>query len=134
MCASCGTPVTETGEPIGYADEQRSVSPPQPPEPPPQPPPQPPAQPPVEGVAGGYAPAAGATGIDAQQNVLSIIGLVFGVLGLIGCLIFGFVGLVLGGVAYSRKEPLAIWALGVSAVAVVLRLAFGFLSSVSPFL
>ena len=71
---------------------------------------------PGEPMAGGYAPpsAGDATttgGLDPNQNILSIIGIVTGVMGAFCCLLFSVIGLVLGVIAYSRKEPLAIWAI-----------------------
>ena len=66
-------------------------------------------------MAGGYVPppADGTTtgGLDPNQNILSIIGIVTGVMGAFCCILFSVIGLVLGVIAYSRKEPLAMWAI-----------------------
>ncbi len=74
------------------------------------------------GGAGGYGPP------PTQSNTLSIIGIVCGVISLLFCpILFGPAGLILGGVGMSRKERLAPWALGVSAVGLVGGLVLGFL-------
>lgn len=87
-----------------------------------------------EAMAGGQAPPLpGSTtgGVDTSQNLLSILGIVSGVLGVF-CCIFSIVGLVLGGVAYTRKEPLAMWAIIASAGGLVLSLFFNFVLSGGP--
>lgn len=76
--------------------------------------------------AGGAAPGGG--GPDPNQNILSIIGIVTGVLGAFCCVLFAIIGLVLGIIAYTRKEPLAIWALVASGVGLLISLGFSALS------
>lgn len=83
-----------------------------------------------EQMAGGYAPPpSGATGgPDPSQNVLSIIGIVTGILGGFCCVLFSIIGLVLGVIAYTRKEPLAMWALIASGAGIVISLGLSVLS------
>ena len=68
-------------------------------------------------MAGGYVPppttgeATTTGGLDPNSNILSIIGIVTGVMGAFCCVLFSVIGLVLGVIAYTRKEPLAMWAI-----------------------
>lgn len=84
-----------------------------------------------EQMAGGYAPPTSGTGgggPDPSQNILSIIGIVTGVLGGFCCVLFSIIGLVLGVIAYTRKEPLAIWALIASGAGIVIAMGLSVLS------
>lgn len=86
-------------------------------------------------MAGGYAPpgpGSGGGGPDPNQNILSIIGIVTGVLGAFCCLLFSIVGIVLGVIAYSRKEPLAMWAIIAGGAGLVINIVFSAVFSFGP--
>ena len=87
-------------------------------------------------MAGGQASpppgGSGTSGPDPNQNILSIIGIVAGVLGAFCCLLFSIVGIVLGVIAYSRKEPLAMWAIIAGGAGIVINLVFSAVFSFGP--
>lgn len=83
--------------------------------------PQYPAAPPQYGTP--YAPG---QDVPNESNTLSIIGIVCGAIAFLFCPpLFGLAGLILGGIALSKKERLAPWALGVSGAGLVLGMVIG---------
>ncbi|HET6859208.1 MAG TPA: hypothetical protein VFH94_19240 [Streptomyces sp.] len=63
-----------------------------------------------------------------QKSPLSIVAIVFGVVALIFCPpLFGVLGLVFGGIAKSKDEPLAVTGLIVAAVGLVVGMLLGVL-------
>ncbi len=73
-------------------------------------------------------PDLGGEGTHVQKSPFSIVAIIFGVVALFFCPpLFGVLGLVFGGIAKSKDEPLAVTGLIVAGAGLALGMVLGFL-------